>query len=119
FVTYPNLPAWPGPGWSLVLTPGWRELAGKPVAEIAARQWALANRQILADLAGLPPERRCAVSYEEFIANPQAVAEKLAAFAGLGWDRKLEGSQPLSKHTLTPPSPDKWRKHEAEIEPLL
>src|SRR5258705_10062216 len=31
FETYPELPGWRGPPWSLLLTPGWRALAGKPL----------------------------------------------------------------------------------------
>ena len=31
-VTYPQLPDWEGPPWSLPLVPGWRELAGQPAA---------------------------------------------------------------------------------------
>ena len=29
FVTYPKLPGWEGPPWSMLLTPGWRELEGQ------------------------------------------------------------------------------------------
>jgi hypothetical protein len=31
-----------------------------------------------------------------------------------GWDRPLD-KLPLSRYTVTPPDPDKWRRHEAEI----
>ena len=51
FRTYPDLPGWPDGGWSLLLVPGWRALAGKPVAEIAARQWATTTDILLDDLA--------------------------------------------------------------------
>ena len=34
FVTYPKLPHWDGPPWSLLLTPGWRGLNGRSLAEI-------------------------------------------------------------------------------------
>ena len=40
FRTYPRLPGWNGPEWSLALTPGWRDLNGKPLHEIVATpQW--------------------------------------------------------------------------------
>ena len=57
-MTYPDLPDWDGPPWSLLLTPGWRELSGRPLAEIAARQWAAATSQLLDDLEALPPRRQ-------------------------------------------------------------
>ena len=62
FVTYPKLPAWSGPPWSLVLTPGWRELAGKEVAEIVAAQWRAATTILLDDLEQMPPDRWCVTS---------------------------------------------------------
>lgn len=39
FGTYPNLPGWTGLPWSLLLVPGWRDLVGRPLEEIVARQW--------------------------------------------------------------------------------
>ena len=119
FVTYPELPGWSGPPWSLLLIPGWPALAGKTAAEIAAAQWEASNRLILDDLAALPPARWSAVSYADLLAEPQREVERLARFVGLEWDQRLTGPLPLSAHTLTPPAPDKWRKHEAVIEPLL
>jgi hypothetical protein len=38
FRTYPQLPGWSGPAWSLLLIPGWRELIGRPLHEIVAAQ---------------------------------------------------------------------------------
>src|SRR6185436_7295920 len=34
FATYPGLPGWKDLPWSLLLVPGWRELAGRSLAEI-------------------------------------------------------------------------------------
>lgn len=119
FVTYPWLPDWDGPSWSLLLIPEWRSLRGRSLAEIAAAQWATANRCLLDDLALLPPERWCAVSYEDLVADPQRQAERLCKFAGVSWDQKLSGAQPLSRYTLTPPAKDKWRKNEAVLEAVL
>lgn len=120
FVTYPQLPDWTSENkWSLLLVPGWRELNDKSPAEIATQQWMKTNGQLLDDLAGIPADRVCAISYAEVLQSPQAAAEKLCAFAGLEWDIKLTEPLPLSSHTLTPPAPDKWRKNEAEIAPFL
>ena len=120
FVTYPKLPGWTGPPWSLLLVPGWRELAGKSPGEIAAHQWKEAHDQILTDLAKLPADRWCPVNYADVVAEPQAEAERICAFAGVPWDKRVsEGELPPSRHTLTPPAADKWKKNAAAIEPVL
>ena len=56
WVTYRQLPGWPGP-WSLLLPPGYERLQGRPLEEIVAFQWRVANETILDDLADLPRER--------------------------------------------------------------
>jgi uncharacterized protein (TIGR03032 family) len=119
FVTYPNLPGWHGPPWSLLLIPGWQALHGHTPAEVAAAQWSTANRQILDDLAALPHDRWIGLSYTALLADPQRAIERLCRFSGLTWDQQLGGALPLARHTLTPPNPDKWRQHAPAIEPLL
>jgi len=119
FVTYPRLPGWSGPAWSLALIPGWRELDGKELAEIAARQWTEINARIIADLEAGPRAAWTAVSYAEVLADPQAAAARLCAFASVAWTETVSGPLPPSRYTLTPPAPDKWRANEAEIAPFL
>jgi hypothetical protein len=119
FVTYPRLPDWEGPPWSLLLIPQWRELRGKSLVEIAAEQWATANRCLLDDLAQLSHDRWTTVSYAELTADPQGAAERLCRFAGVRWDQQLRGSLPLSRHTLTPPDPNKWRRNAALLQSVL
>lgn len=111
FVTYPHLPGWPESRWSLLLVPGWRDLAGRPVPEIAAQQWARTMDVLLDDLADVPRDAVCWLAYEDFIADPAAQIARLCEFAGVGWDRPLD-TLPLSRFTVTPPSPEKWRRHE-------
>ncbi len=120
FVTYPHLPGWDGPPWSLVLTPGWRELRGRPIAEIAVRQWAAATSILLDDLERIDADRVTLVRYDELVDDPQATMMSVCAAIGLPWDRELRpGHLPLARHTLTPPDPDKWRRHWPDVEPLL
>ena len=119
FVTYPELPDWDGPPWSLLLTPDWKELSGKPLAEVAARQWAAATAQLLDDLEALPPGRWCVASYDRLVSEPQQEVERICAFAGLAWDRVLTAPLPLSKHTLTSPEPEKWRHNGEELKPVM
>ncbi len=119
FVTYPNLPEWPGQPWSLALVPGWRELGGRPPAEIAARQWRAVTDVLLDDLAALPVDRWCIANYGALVEHPQQEIARLCAFLDLGWDRELTAPLPPSRTTLSSPEKGKWRKNAAELEPVL
>ncbi len=119
FITYPDLPGWEGTPWSLLLIPGWRDLRGASLEAIAAAQWAASHRTILADLAGLPGERWTTITYDDLLADPQGQMEWLSAFAGVPWDQKLEGPLPLSRYTVTPPHPRKWRRNATEVESVM
>ena len=116
FRTYPQLPGWTGLPWSLLLVPGWERLNGRPLPEVVAHQWATTTQMLLDDLEALPRERVRAVGYGDFLASPQKGVERLAASVGLGWDRRLGSSLPLSVTTLSAPRADKWRSLEAAIE---
>jgi hypothetical protein len=116
FRTYPRLPGWTGQAWSLLLTPGWRELIGKPLPEIVARQWSAVTRILLDDLDALPDGRWVATRYENLTADPEAEISRLCGLLDIDWDLTLDGDLPLSVHTLTPPEPEKWRRHEAAID---
>jgi len=115
FATYPRLPGWEGPAWSLLLTPGWRELAGRPLPEIVAAQWERATRTLLSDLERLGPERWCAVGYDELVADPDRELGRIAEFAGLAWDAERVAPLPPSATTLTPPAAEKWRDRAEEL----
>ena len=95
YATYPGLPDWPGPPWSLLLIPGWRELAGAPIAEIVATQWVTATRILLADLEQLAPERWCVADFARLASEPFAELERVAAFLGLEWNPDAIGDDPV------------------------
>jgi len=116
FRTYPDLPAWTGLPWSLLLAPGWERLNGRPLPEIVAHQWAATTQILLDDLEAVLRDRVRAVGYADFLASPQSVVEGLAASLGLGWDRRLGPSLPLSVTTVSAPRADKWRAVETAIE---
>ena len=122
WVTYRQLPGWPGP-WSLLLPPGYERLRDRPLEEIVAFQWQAANETILNDLADVPHERWTTVRYEDLIRNPRSELEKLLDFAGLSMDARFEEylskPLPLSRHTKTAPHPDKWKRDSAEIERVM
>jgi len=116
FRTYPALPGWRGVDWSFLLIPGWRQLIGAPLEQIVARQWAVTTKLLIDDLTNLPKNRWIAVGHEDFLAAPQAVVSGLCAALDVAWDRELEPTLPLSRHTYSPPAADKWRAHEAQIQ---
>ena len=120
FQTYTGtLPGWPAPYWSLLLTPGWRELAGKPLPDIVASQWQATIEALVQDLSALAPGCWQAVRYDRFVASPGDTVEGLCRSLGLAWDQTLDATLPLARHTLTPPSADKWRRYEDVINALL
>ena len=122
WVTYRGLDERDDP-WSLLLPPGWREKRDASLAEIAAFQWESANRIALDDLGRIDRDRWTTVTYEDLVANPRSVIERLTKFMGIGMDAGLEqrlaAPLPPSRQTNTAPDSGKWRLHEAEIEPLL
>ena len=119
FRTYPRLPDWAGTPWALVLVPGWRDLIGKPLHEIVAAQWEITTRILLDDLAGVAPERRSVVRYEDLLADPQATMTRLCQRVQLDWDVTLDGQLPTSRFTVSKPDAEKWRRHETEINAVL
>jgi hypothetical protein len=122
WVTYPRLDGWAGP-WSMLLPPGWRELRGLPLQEVAAAQWEITNRTALADLRALPAQRWMSLRYADLVASPKPVVERICRFAGIGFDAELErrvsNALPVSKHTQTAPAPDKWRQNEQAVLSVL
>lgn len=119
FVTYPDLPGWEGLPWSLLLTPGWRELIGRSLPDIVAHQWVNATNQLLDDLEALPPDSWCVASYDRLLSEPQSEVERICSFVEVDWDRSLQAPLPLSRTTLTSPDPEKWRRNAGELESML
>lgn len=115
FVTYPDLPDWEGLPWSLVLVPGWRDLSGRPLAEVVAHQWATTVETLLDDLAALPSDRWCVASYDRLVAEPDLEMRRLCAFLDLSWDLELAAPLPNARHTLDSPHPEKWQRNADEV----
>ena len=123
FVAYHALPGWPQGTWNFLLTPGWEQLVGRPLVEVAAHQWRVANETILAGLTALPLTQWLALSYADLVATPKQTVQRIAAFADLDWDETVEqalaGSLPLSRMTFSAPSPDKWHKYAADVATVM
>jgi hypothetical protein len=115
FVTYPQLPGWHGPPWSLLLVPGWERLIDEPLDAIVGAQWATTMRTLLDDLDDVPQDHRLGVDYARLLADPTAELARICDWAGLEWDRPLDGSLPLSRYTVSAPDADKWRRHEDAV----
>jgi uncharacterized protein (TIGR03032 family) len=118
FVTYPQLPGWDGAPWSLALTPEWRKLRGAALPEIVADQWSKVQTTLLNDLQRLPPERVCAIDYAGLIEDAAAALAAVTEFAQIDLDQPPT-PLPHSSTTLTPPDPEKWRRHEEALAPVL
>jgi len=112
-----------GRRWSFLLPPDWREMAQRPIEEIAAFQWRSVNECILEDLGNVPSGSWRAVSYNDLVRRPRETLLRLCDFIGLQPDAHFEKilSEPLrlSSSSLTPPDPEKWRRHSAALEKLL
>jgi hypothetical protein len=119
FRSYPQLPGWQGLPWSMVLTPGWRELIGKPLPDIVGAQWQAVTDILLDDLEALPPERWVATRHDQFLADPDAEIRRLCTSLDFEWDRVLGHELPLANHTVSAPGHEKWRRREREIMPQL
>ncbi|MEC9341967.1 MAG: sulfotransferase [Pseudomonadota bacterium] len=119
FVTYPDLPGWRGPAWSLLLPPGWQHLDPDDLARIAAFQWHSANQQILSDLELIPQDRWTSVSYEALLDGPAVTIELLCDFLEIPFGPRMKQltahALPLSRYTVSAPDRDKWRRNEADI----
>lgn len=118
FVTYPNLPGWTGPPWSLLLIPDRDALPADDIATIAARQWQVAHEAMLDRFEQLPAARVVALRYESLRADPAAALRGLCRSLDIAMP-DLDDELPLSRHTLTRPDPDKWRRNADDLERVL
>lgn len=119
FRTYPQLPGWKGLPWSMVLTPGWRELIDQPLPDIVSAQWRMVTEILFDDLAALPSDRWVATRYDRLLADPDAEIRKVCASLDFEWDRVLGHSLRIADHTVSLPRLEKWRQREREILPRL
>ncbi len=72
-----------GEKWCFALIPGWQELAGASVAEVAVRQYESCNRMALEDFRALDPRRVTVVDHEAFVREPTAHLRSLFVRADL------------------------------------
>lgn len=120
FRTYPGLPNWRGElPWSLLLTPGWSELAKLPLNERVASQWRTTTTTMLDDLSALPADRWMVTRYDALVRDPNAEVGLICKAVEFDWDRQLGADLPLSRHTVSRPRHDKWLEREADVEAAM
>ena len=119
FVTYRDLPGWQDPAWSFLLVPGWRDLIGEPLAEIATEQWIRTAEVMLEDLQQLPAERWCVVDYSSFSAHTEREWERVGGFLGLDTSSEMPDSLPQLRQSLKPPQRRRMKEHMKAIDAAL
>ena len=92
-VSYPQLPDWSGPSWSLPLVPGWRDLVDRPIPEIVTEQWTRITGTLLDDLEALPPERWCVTDFKTLLNDPLRELERICEYVAL--ESSEEVTRPL------------------------
>jgi hypothetical protein len=101
------IPGIPERHWNFILPPGWRELNGRALEDVCARQYVTATEAILDFRAGLPAERRVDLRYEDLLADPAGQMEHVhraldVPFADADARRARE-------YVRTADRPEKWR----------
>jgi hypothetical protein len=107
--------------WSYPAPPGWQQVVGRPLVEICAWSWQQHVEAVLAFCVRRPDVLR--VRYERLVEDPLGVVQGIASELGLTWSESVARylrEAPLSRTTVTRPSPDKWQvKHAREIARVL
>lgn len=115
FITIPNLPGWDLQRWCLLLPPGWRDLNGKSLAEIAAFQWGSANVAIIRNIERFGRDRWTPIRYLDLIDDSINTILRISDFLGIPFSgallERVVAPLPLSGTTISAPSAEKWRRN--------
>jgi hypothetical protein len=105
-----------GSDWCFGRPPGWREMRGRELMEVAAFQWRSYNAACLRDMPALGGRAR-RVKYEDLTAQPMTVLREIARWADLDpapLARFADGLPVVN--TWSRPRADKWHSLAAQIE---
>ena len=103
--------------WRLDLVPGWRELNGKPVEEVAARQYTAAMEGMLPFREQLDPRRRVDIRYEDVLADPVGEVGRVLDTLQLPFTNE---HRRFVSNKVRPADPQKWRTRTYdEVERIL
>jgi hypothetical protein len=104
--------------WRFVLVPGWRDLDGRPLEEVCARQYTESTEAILRFRDSLPPEREVTLRYEDLLQDPVTVTRDM--FSALQLDLPPHVAERVRNLVHPPPRQPKWETtHRAEVERVL
>lgn len=102
FVSEPDLHGWWGEKWSFALVPGWADLIGKPVPEIAAKQWAKTVDLALDELSKLESNSWVLASFEALLDNPESEIKRITQALDLEWSASIPEKLAPSPNTINP-----------------
>lgn len=114
--------------WCYPIPPGWPQVIDRPLEEICAWSWIEHNRYVLERResdAGFASRCLC-LTYEDLLAEPAMILEKIADFTGLAVSQDcknyLKEKRP-SWTTISQPKADKWKEKNpkaiSRITPLI
>jgi len=102
--------------WAFTLIPGWRDLVGRPLAEICAHQWVACNEAVLGYGASLHARPILTVRYEDLVTDPDVTIGRISEFLGLDLADIPAYGRPLPKiNVVSRPGSEKWRGEEEAI----
>jgi uncharacterized protein (TIGR03032 family) len=100
---------WWGTKWSFPHVSSAEELIGRPTPEIVAEQYLQLSHALSQQLQALDSTRALAITFEDLVANPAGVMEKVAGLIGNGYSQDLASPLPKSSRSL-PKLPAKRRQ---------
>lgn len=85
-----NLADYDGKQWKFALVPGWQQLRGRRLADVAAWQYYQCNRIALSDMAEIPSERVKRLEFENLVGEAPEVVSDSLRWAGLTMEPVVE-----------------------------
>ena len=114
---------WGDTWWNFDLPPGWQRLAGAPLADVCAFQWASAHHAILEYVEGNPDIRYITVDFEDMVSGPssrQRLYDRITQFLSIPGISAGPGRMPPRPVMATsPPEPRRWTRNAESILPAL
>ncbi len=106
--------------WCYPIPPGWQNVVNKPLEEICAWSWVEHNRYVLdwCSTGDRFDSQWLRISYENFLADPLMVIERIATFTGLEISDNCTNylkEKRLSWTTISHPKSDKWKEKNFDV----
>jgi hypothetical protein len=113
-----HIKGYEGKVWKFTNPPGWESYLDKSLEEVCAFQWLSAHKYSLESFAQMSPDDYLQIKYEDLIAGPQAVIQKICKFINIDYTGKLKeyAEHPPVVSTSSKPDPNKWKKNQELIE---